>query len=68
MKLTKEILIDCWFDHIEQILENQEKAIQLETVSDKLGNELQVKVLEIEELKGEINDLVIELRDVEFSE
>jgi len=37
---------------IKQILDDQEKAEQLETVSDKLGNELQVKVLEIEELKG----------------
>lgn len=44
-----------YYDKIQKLEdENKQLKAELETVSDKLGNELQVKVLEIEELKQKL--------------
>ena len=44
--------------------ENKQLNERIETISDDLGNKLQVKTLEIEGLKEEIEDLTLELTDV----
>lgn len=61
IKLTKELLIDEWFDHIPQILENQEIANKCDGTCQPFDlrpvySTLERQIKEIKALMKEINN------------